>query len=314
MVALCGFGEHAKDVLKNSPVSMDAIDIIVDRNIKEEQQFADGEKKIISYDRLREIYISEISKAIIGTSHKFYDEIYAILSNMGIEETKIVGIDDWVNQLYEGCMNTLVERDEFLNMVRKCKQIPRASVKKARCFSSREDALYMIPQNGICAEIGVAYGDFSRKIIDIVNPQMFYAIDCYPENISGIWPGDKKLEETNYSLYDYYNERFSTEISNGTVKMLKGWSWDVMSGFPDDYFDFIYLDADHALESVKRDIEQIGKKIKNGGIVQFNDYTYQANYGVVPAVNEFVFRTCSDVLGYCFATDGFADIVVRVNK
>jgi hypothetical protein len=37
--------------------------------------------------------------------------------------------------------------------------------------------IVIVAKGGIVAEAGAAYGDFSREIIDNLNPDKFYAID-----------------------------------------------------------------------------------------------------------------------------------------
>lgn len=61
--------------------------------------------------------------------------------------------------------------------------------------------------------------------------------------------------------------------------------------FEDDYFDFIYIDADHTYEAVKSDLESWYPKLKKGGIMSGHDYvevTTSVPFGVVQAVNEFL--------------------------
>ena len=42
---------------------------------------------------------------------------------------------------------------------------------------SRDFLLHAMPKNSICAEIGVHEGEFSRRILDIVNPRRLHLID-----------------------------------------------------------------------------------------------------------------------------------------
>ena len=73
--------------------------------------------------------------------------------------------------------------------------------------------------------------------------------------------------------------------------------------FPDEYFDFIYIDADHSYEGVVRDLKAWWPKIKKGGLFCGDDYipddgdiwltgqgdpVYAGKFGVRKAVNEFV--------------------------
>ncbi len=42
---------------------------------------------------------------------------------------------------------------------------------------TRIELLHSMPKQSVCAEIGVYKGDFSSRIIDIVNPTKLYLID-----------------------------------------------------------------------------------------------------------------------------------------
>ena len=51
-----------------------------------------------------------------------------------------------------------------------------------------------------------------------------------------------------------------------------------------EFFDFIYIDADHEYESVKKDIEAWIPRLRSGGIIAGHDYI--GYRGVHDAVNE----------------------------
>jgi hypothetical protein len=84
----------------------------------------------------------------------------------------------------------------------------------------------------------------------------------------------------------------------------------------------IYVDADHAYESVKRDAEISKQKVKDDGILIFNDYIMFDHYavfdpkaslwyGVVQVVNQLVVYDEFEVIGFAFKKDMFCDIAVR---
>ena len=84
---------------------------------------------------------------------------------------------------------------------------------------------------------------------------------------------------------------------------------------PDRYFDLIYIDAGHSYADVKKDCKAATKKVKEDGILVFNDYVLWSPwegwaYGVVQAVNELI---CDgwDVVGFALASDGYHDIAVQ---
>lgn len=68
--------------------------------------------------------------------------------------------------------------------------------------------------------------------------------------------------------------------------------------FPAQSLDFCFIDADHAYESVQRDIAAWRPKIKPGGILAGHDYDHERYPSVVRAVRE-AFPTFQTT-GYCW--------------
>ena len=56
--------------------------------------------------------------------------------------------------------------------------------------------------------------------------------------------------------------------------------------YPDMFFDFVYIDADHSEPQVKKDCQNWWPKVKPGGIICGHDYNEPTNLGVTHAVNE----------------------------
>lgn len=69
------------------------------------------------------------------------------------------------------------------------------------------------------------------------------------------------------------------------IKPVKSLSWDGANYYVDESLDFIFIDAAHDYESVKKDINAWFPKIKKGGIIAGHDYTWCPD--VQKAVNEF---------------------------
>ncbi len=77
------------------------------------------------------------------------------------------------------------------------------------------------------------------------------------------------------------------------VKIYREYSFDAVKHFVDNYFDLIYIDADHSYEGCLRDIEDWYPKVKKGGFLLGDDYIiYEGRrpgikFEVIEAVNEF---------------------------
>lgn len=78
---------------------------------------------------------------------------------------------------------------------------------------------------------------------------------------------------------------FLAKIKNyPSARLLKKSSVDASKDFPDQYFDFIYVDGCHQEASVISDINSWLPKVKKGGFMSFHDID---NYQVQSAVSKF---------------------------
>lgn len=93
---------------------------------------------------------------------------------------------------------------------------------------------------------------------------------------------DDDIDIVNGSLYQTYLKN----IAETKIQTITGRSDETHANFSDESIDFLFIDADHHYESVKKDIELWYPKIKKGGIISGHDYYLQDNNGVVIAVNE----------------------------
>lgn len=200
--------------------------------------------------------------------------------------------------------------------------LPSDKIERSRLYNDRRSILKEYEKNQCVAEVGVAFGNFSECIIKNMNPKKFYAIDYFFANnpylagCSGMWDS-AAFRTSGLTLKEFYEQKFEEEINNDILEIRQGFSWEVLETFDDQYFDFVYLDAAHDYESVKKDINVLCRKVKKGGIIQFNDYGFvhavtKVAYGVLPAVNHFVWNNKCEVIGYCINENGFADIAVRL--
>ncbi|MDR2476460.1 MAG: class I SAM-dependent methyltransferase [Treponema sp.] len=198
--------------------------------------------------------------------------------------------------------------------------LPYDTMQNARLLPNRDFALTLLPKGGIVAEVGVAYGDFSRKIIDNLEPSKFYAIDIFEGSPGNeLFRNRTDFTDLNLEHVDYIEKKYKAEINKGVFCIKKGFSWEVLSVFNDDYFDYVYLDAGHDYESVKKDITVLLNKVKDGGIIQFNDYIIydyvsKGPYGVIKAVDELLVSGKHKILFFCLNPGSWNDIVVKINK
>ena len=70
------------------------------------------------------------------------------------------------------------------------------------------------------------------------------------------------------------------------TKIHRAYSYDIIDQFEDEYFDFVYIDGDHAYLSVLQDLRLFYPKFKIGGLMSGDDWNIRGNR-VKRAVKEF---------------------------
>ena len=107
---------------------------------------------------------------------------------------------------------------------------PCSAFDGARLLSSREAIIGELPKSGVGLEVGTQTGAFARKLIDIARPRAMHVVDV------------------NYDFFD--PTLFSSDERAGLLQIHRGLSWEVVAGFADSEFDWIYVDAGHAYADV----------------------------------------------------------------
>ena len=133
-------------------------------------------------------------------------------------------------------------------------------------ISNRLEMLSLLPR-GVCAEVGVLAGFFSKQILT-TNPQMLYMIDCW-EQQTGEYTQDPANQVDFPNLYKYIHNEFGG-FPNTTI--IKRYSVVAAKMFPDLFFDWVYIDANHGYDAISQDIKVWWPKIKNGGYLTGHDY------------------------------------------
>lgn len=133
------------------------------------------------------------------------------------------------------------------------------------------------------AEIGVFDGHYAELLCQNIPGVKLYGIDCWE-----VYRGyrDHKFQK---SMDEAYLKAVIKMIPFNT-QLIKLYSDQAFKLFPDEYFDFVFIDGNHAYEYVKQDIAFWGPKVKRGGIISGHDYyvTHTGNVGVINAVDEYV--------------------------
>jgi hypothetical protein len=156
--------------------------------------------------------------------------------------------------------------------------------------------LRQMPKHSVCAEVGVFKGNFSASILEVVAPLRLHLIDpwayqeLYPESwFGGDLGGSQAVMDR---LHRKVRRRFQDEMKDGQVEINRGFSTQIAAQFPAAYFDWIYIDANHAYDAVKADLHAFYPKVKDGGFITGDNYGNRPEWwwkdGVQCAVDEFV--------------------------
>lgn len=149
----------------------------------------------------------------------------------------------------------------------------------------------ILPDNCICAEIGVRTGDNADRILTLSNPKELYLIDPWDWFKVKNEPDPEQMSKI-YNMEEWYQRVKNKYINKDNVKIIRESSVESSKQFEDEYFDWVYIDAAHDYLSVKEDCESWWSKIKQGGYLCGHDYRLneEKEGGVTKAVNEFLIK------------------------
>lgn len=189
--------------------------------------------------------------------------------------------ENWQNDFIKEWDHTFLEQRKEIE-----KSIPKYDLQHKHIGNltvllNREEMLKKMPQEAICAEIGVNEGEFSSEILDRRNPKKLHLIDAWGD-------GDRYHDRLKIQV----EKKFENEIQNGKIEINHGYSTVVLKTFPDLYFDWVYLDTDHSYQTTAQELTILKQKVKVSGIIAGHDYIIgnwvgNCRYGVIEAVHEF---------------------------
>jgi len=140
----------------------------------------------------------------------------------------------------------------------------------------------------IC-EVGVFTSQNFKRMIQH-NPKVAIGVDNWRED------GNPGRNDSGFSQekLDEQAEYFKKLVSAYPfVHLNRQLTADAAENYPNEYFDLIYIDADHSYEGVKADLNAWYPKMKPGRFFTGDDYSNShapvvgLKFGVIKAVNEF---------------------------
>jgi hypothetical protein len=147
-------------------------------------------------------------------------------------------------------------------------------------YDRRRFLLQRVPEGAVCAEVGVWKGDFSEKILRTVKPRELHLVDPwqfvaeFPDRDYGRNPaeGQNRMD----AVYQGVVERLSRFEA---VRIHRATSLEAAATFPDEYFDWVYIDGDHSEAAVYADLQAYKRKLKPGGLLAGDDYDFVDSTG-----------------------------------
>lgn len=131
-------------------------------------------------------------------------------------------------------------------------------------------------------ELGVYKGDHFEEMIRH-NPKLAVVVDAWKD--SGVHP--RKYDDYTQEEFDEQYEFFKSRVKDlPFIQIVRDTTLQAAKLFPDDYFDFVYVDADHSIEACYADMVAWYPKVKIGKFLVGHDY--RRGFGVIYAVNRFI--------------------------
>lgn len=146
-----------------------------------------------------------------------------------------------------------------------------------------------MPKNGIGAELGVFKGHLSSILLEHTHATKLHLIDpWYFQEAHWHWAsGNKSTVDGLIKVL----RTFKKELEDSRILIHVGDDRQLLATFPDQYFDWVYIDSSHAYKHTKQELEILASKVKDNGIIAGDDWQPEPthyHHGVYKAVNEFI--------------------------
>ena len=182
-------------------------------------------------------------------------------------------------------------------------------------FHPRDTLLSLLPEAGTVAEVGVAKGAFSRRILELNHPRILHLIDPWAKQDEEDYAPDpaNAPQDIQDERMDKVLKRLKAPIKRGQVVVHREFSGAAAATFEPAAFDWVYIDAMHTYDAVLADLRAFAPLVKADGFLAGHDFSNHAiakdmNFGVIEAVKAFVEE--SDWRLLCVTADEYPSYVL----
>lgn len=126
-------------------------------------------------------------------------------------------------------------------------------------------------------QVGTGKGMTSRYLLDHHSKLTLHEVSYYPDDGSG--------QDSFRKHRVKWNQRISPYMNRVVVYPMK--SEEASEIIKDNYFDCVFIDANHSYEMVLLDIKNWYPKVKKGGLLCGHDFCYERFPGVIKAVEGY---------------------------
>lgn len=209
-------------------------------------------------------------------------------------------IRDWVPPELREHVELEERRDEppfwGEGLLQQAPQLHEQHLRRCVVVPERTALVGRLPTGGIVAEVGTLHGEFAREILRLAQPGELHLID--------------------HEIHPHVHELANDPAFRDRLHVHHSDSVAALDSFPDQYFDWIYIDAQHAYDGVKRDIQSARRKVTRDGFLVFNDYIMWSYvemepYGVVAAVNELCIEDGWEIVMLALPSHMYCDVAVQ---
>lgn len=149
-------------------------------------------------------------------------------------------------------------------------------------FSETDRLIYMgaiarYGENAKFAEVGVWQGRSFVSVLPLAKTLKYrqaIAVDTFmgtPSELSGA-----HAEATTRNIREIFQDNLQKSGASDIVTVVPHHSTYAATHFPDEYFELIFIDAEHAYDAVKADIEAWLPKLKSGGTLLGHDWLWES--------------------------------------